>query len=126
MFQPEDFGPDFDRAHHADDKLAEFFKDVVIYAMKLLFRCREEGERLATLCQTLSFSRVRQVRDLMPSLNFIAEQYIGTGKTTTARKMGQVYFDVGLLARPTIHECSASGTSPINMLAHWPACPENF
>ncbi len=32
----------------------------------------------------------------------------GTGKTTTARKMGQVYFDMGFLSRPDVIECSAS------------------
>ena len=32
----------------------------------------------------------------------------GTGKTTTARKMGQVYYDMGLLASPEVIECSAS------------------
>lgn len=34
--------------------------------------------------------------------------HIGTGKTTTARKVGEVYYDMGMLARPTVHECSAS------------------
>src|SRR5258707_4535296 len=33
---------------------------------------------------------------------------IGTGKTTTARKMGQVYYDMGFLSSPEVIECSAS------------------
>ena len=33
---------------------------------------------------------------------------IGTGKTTTARKMGQVFFDMGFLSAVEVIECSAS------------------
>lgn len=33
---------------------------------------------------------------------------IGTGKTTTARKMGQVFFDMGFLSAVEVVECSAS------------------
>jgi len=33
---------------------------------------------------------------------------IGTGKTTTARKMGQVYYDMGFLSSVEVIECSAS------------------
>ena len=35
-------------------------------------------------------------------------QLIGTGKTTTARKVGQVYYDLGFLADVEVIECSAS------------------
>lgn len=37
----------------------------------------------------------------MPSL-------VGTGKTTTARKMGQVFYDMGFLSTADVHECSAT------------------
>ena len=33
---------------------------------------------------------------------------VGTGKTTTARKMGQVYYDMGFLSSTEVIECSAS------------------
>lgn len=33
---------------------------------------------------------------------------VGTGKTTTARKMGQVFFDMGFLSAVNVVECSAS------------------
>lgn len=33
---------------------------------------------------------------------------LGTGKTTTARKMGQVYYDMGFLSTADVHECSAT------------------
>src|SRR5260221_3460883 len=32
----------------------------------------------------------------------------GTGKTTIARKVGQVYYDMGFLSSPEVIECSAS------------------
>jgi AAA+ superfamily predicted ATPase len=31
----------------------------------------------------------------------------GTGKTTAARKIGQVFYDLGLLSKPDVVECSA-------------------
>ena len=34
--------------------------------------------------------------------------HLGTGKTTTARKFGQVYYDLGFLSRVEVVECSAS------------------
>ena len=33
---------------------------------------------------------------------------LGTGKTTTARKMGQVYYDMGFLSSAEVFECSAT------------------
>lgn len=33
---------------------------------------------------------------------------LGTGKTTTARKIGQVFYDMGFLAKPEVIECSAN------------------
>lgn len=34
--------------------------------------------------------------------------YLGTGKTTTARKFGQVYYDLGFLSHVEVVECSAT------------------
>lgn len=33
---------------------------------------------------------------------------LGTGKTTTARKMGQVFYNMGFLSTADVHECSAT------------------
>lgn len=33
---------------------------------------------------------------------------VGTGKTTTARKFGQVYYDLGFLSQVEVVECSAT------------------
>lgn len=34
--------------------------------------------------------------------------YIGTGKTTTAKRIGQVFYDMGLLATNQVYDCSAT------------------
>ncbi|KAF8915627.1 P-loop containing nucleoside triphosphate hydrolase protein [Mucidula mucida] len=79
--EAQDFDPDYNRASNANDNLTEMFKDVV--------GC-ESGE------------------DATDSTNFVFKGPPGTGKTTTARKMGQVYYDMGFLAKPDVTECSAS------------------
>ncbi|KAK0214978.1 P-loop containing nucleoside triphosphate hydrolase protein [Armillaria fumosa] len=101
IFQPADFDPDFDRGSHADDNLDELFKDVV--------GCDGIVSKLRRYQKTASAARRKghDVRDLIPT-SFVFKGPPGTGKTTTARKMGQVYFDMGFLSRPDVIECSAS------------------
>ncbi|KAK0501721.1 P-loop containing nucleoside triphosphate hydrolase protein [Armillaria luteobubalina] len=94
-FEPADFDPDFDRGSHADDNLDELFKDVV--------GCDGIVSKLREYQKTASTGRRkgRNVRDLIPTC-FVFKGPPGTGKTTTARKMGQVYFDIGFLSRPDV------------------------
>ncbi|PBK69035.1 P-loop containing nucleoside triphosphate hydrolase protein [Armillaria solidipes] len=101
VFQPADFDPDFDRGSHADDNLDDLFKDVV--------GCDGIVSKLRKYQKTASAGRRKghDVRDLIPT-SFVFKGPPGTGKTTTARKMGQVYFDMGFLSRPDVIECSAS------------------
>ena len=117
VLQPVDFDPSFDRAGNADTKLTELFKDVV--------GCDEIVKKLRTFQKTAlsAARRGENVGDLVPTTfvfkgppgtSCIIEHVTllmtseGTGKTTTARKMGEVYYDMGLLARAAVHECSAS------------------
>jgi SpoVK/Ycf46/Vps4 family AAA+-type ATPase len=45
----------------------------------------------------------------MSALKSLTSSFLqGTGKTTTARKIGQVYFDMGFLSSTEVVECSAS------------------
>ncbi|KAK0489357.1 P-loop containing nucleoside triphosphate hydrolase protein, partial [Armillaria novae-zelandiae] len=102
IFQPADFDPDFDRGSHANDNLDELFKDVV--------GCDGIVSKLRRYQKTASAGRRKghDVRDLIPTSFVFKGPQVCTGKTTTARKMGQVYFDMGFLSRPDVIECSAS------------------
>ncbi|KAJ6497671.1 P-loop containing nucleoside triphosphate hydrolase protein [Mycena sanguinolenta] len=101
VFEAIDFDMDFDRAKKADTRLSDLFKDTV--------GSDELVDRLRTIQQTAVTAKKRgeNLADLIPT-TFVFKGPPGTGKTTTARKMGQVYFDMGMLAKPDVHECSAS------------------
>ncbi|KAF9042770.1 P-loop containing nucleoside triphosphate hydrolase protein [Hymenopellis radicata] len=99
--EPQDFDPDYDRASNASDNLDEMFKDVV--------GCENVVAKLRMYQKVALTKRNRgeDSNDLIPT-NFVFKGPPGTGKTTTARKMGQVYYDMGFLAKPDVIECSAS------------------
>ncbi|PTB62614.1 P-loop containing nucleoside triphosphate hydrolase protein [Trichoderma citrinoviride] len=99
--EAEDFDEDFDRTTRKDADVKQLFKDEVD---------REEIIRKLEHIQ----SRVRQlkavgmdVREEIP-FNFLFRGPPGTGKTTTARKMGKVYYDMGFLSKAAVEECSAT------------------
>ncbi|KAF9021144.1 P-loop containing nucleoside triphosphate hydrolase protein [Hymenopellis radicata] len=93
VFQAADFDPDYNRSVQAQDKLSDLFQDVV--------GCEEIVRKLSSFQKIAATGHKRgeDIGDL---------SCVGTGKTTTARKMGEVYYDMGLLGRAIVHECSAS------------------
>ena len=121
VFQPQDFDPDFDRDEHAATNLTKLFEDIV--GCEAIVERLEGYQRLARVMK----SRNTDARELIPT-NFVFKgppgmifprdytrsnkqallSFIGTGKTTIARKMGKVYYDMGLLNSNEIVECSAS------------------
>lgn len=100
ILEAVDFDEDFDRATRATDVKALFKGDVG----------RDAVIALLEDCQT----RVRELKslDMDPNeeipFSFLFRGPPGTGKTTTARKMGKVYYDMGFLAKAEVVECSAS------------------
>ncbi|KAL8800714.1 MAG: hypothetical protein Q9182_004986 [Xanthomendoza sp. 2 TL-2023] len=101
VFQPQDFDPEFDRAKHANENLKILFDDTV--------GCEKIIAKLAGYQQIVQGMKARQKdpRGQIP-MNFLFKGPPGTGKTTTARKMGQVYYDMGFLSSAEVFECSAS------------------
>lgn len=95
-----DFDSDFDRATRDTD-------------VKALFRGDVGREKVIELLEGLQ-NRVRELKsvDIDPKeeipFSFLFRGPPGTGKTTTARKMGKVYYDMGFLANAEVIECSAS------------------
>ncbi|KAL6872062.1 P-loop containing nucleoside triphosphate hydrolase protein [Trichoderma novae-zelandiae] len=101
QLEAEDFDEDFDRTTRKETNVKQLFQDEV---------GREE------IIQKLEHiqSRARQlkavgmdVREEIP-FNFLFRGPPGTGKTTTARKMGKVYYDMGFLSKAAVEECSAT------------------
>ncbi|KAM3068636.1 hypothetical protein ACMFMG_011160 [Clarireedia jacksonii] len=101
VFEPQDFDPDFNRAAGAETNLAELFKDVI--------GCEEIVAKLEGYLKVAKGMRAhgRDPRGQIP-MNFIFKGPPGTGKTTTARKIGQVFYDLGFLSKVKVIECSAT------------------
>ncbi|KAM0134445.1 hypothetical protein ACHAO1_005657 [Botrytis cinerea] len=101
LFEPEDFDPDFDRASGAETNLKDLFKDVI--GCDTIIAKLDGYVKVAKGMRNLG----KDPRSQIP-MNFIFKGPPGTGKTTTARKIGQVYYDLGFLSEVKVVECSAS------------------
>lgn len=101
LFEAEDFDPDFNRAERSESSVRDLFKDTVGSegVVSLLEGYQETVRTLKTL-------------DMNPKenipFNFLFRGPPGTGKTTTAKKMGKVFYDMGFLATAEVVECSAT------------------
>ncbi|KAK6344622.1 hypothetical protein TWF718_006580 [Orbilia javanica] len=98
---PTDFDPDHDRGTRADSGLADLFKDLI--GVEDVIR-RFEEYQASTMAMR---GRGIDPKEYIPLL-FIFKGPPGTGKTTTARKMGQIFYNMGFLASSEVVECSAS------------------
>ncbi|KAI0339377.1 P-loop containing nucleoside triphosphate hydrolase protein [Trametopsis cervina] len=101
IFQPMDFDPNYDRWAHPEENLQKQFADLT-GCEKIMERFLE-WQNIARILK----QKGQDPRRLVPT-TFQFKGPPGTGKTTIARKMGQVYYDMGLLSSPEVIECSAS------------------
>lgn len=101
QLSPYDFDPEFDRVESATSNLQKLFSDVV--------GCEdiiEKFENYQLVCQAMK-ERDMDPKGYIPT-NFIFKGPPGTGKTTTARKIAQIYYDMGFLSEATVVECSVT------------------
>ena len=119
IFNPEDFDADYRRGAKATTNLQNLFRGII--------GCEEVIKKLENyqkLAQGLK-ARGLDPRETVPT-NFLFKgppgefpidprclgvgtyTDVGTGKTTTARKMGQVFYDMGFLSGTDVIDCSAS------------------
>lgn len=101
VFEPQDFDPEYDRGKTATLNLQKLFSDVI--GCEEIVRKLEMYQRVS---QTMK-SRNMDPKRYIPT-NFVFKGPPGTGKTTTARKVAQVYYDMGFLSEASVVECSAS------------------
>ncbi|KAL0069485.1 hypothetical protein AAF712_003520 [Marasmius tenuissimus] len=101
LFEPQDFDPDYDRGGRGPERLKALFEQMV--GREDIMAKFEEYQIVSRTMRDCG----KDVKKVIP-MNFIFKGPPGTGKTTIARKMGHIYYDMGLLSSPDVIECSAT------------------
>ncbi|KAK0737339.1 P-loop containing nucleoside triphosphate hydrolase protein [Apiosordaria backusii] len=101
LFDAVDFDENFDRANKSTASVKQLFEGTV--------GC-EDTVKLLEGYQDIV--RTLKPLDMDPKenipFNFLFRGPPGTGKTTTAKKMGKVFYDMGFLSTDEVVECSAT------------------
>lgn len=96
-----DFDENFDRAERSETNVAMLFEGTVGQ--------EDVVAKLQGYQETVRTMRSLEIdpKEDIP-FNFLFRGPPGTGKTTTAKKMGKVFYDMGFLATAEVEECSAT------------------
>ncbi|KAI1273974.1 P-loop containing nucleoside triphosphate hydrolase protein [Xylaria sp. FL0933] len=100
-FLPQDFDEDYDRTSGAGLSCRDLFSDIV--GCEKLIDQLEKYQRIAKNMKRHG----KDPRTQIP-FTFLFKGPPGTGKTTVARKVSQLYYDMGILGSSNYIECSAS------------------
>ncbi|PYH78053.1 P-loop containing nucleoside triphosphate hydrolase protein [Aspergillus uvarum CBS 121591] len=96
-----DFDGNFDRVEKDESKVRKLFEGVV--GCESIVSTLEGYQDLVKKLRKLHMDPREEV-----PFNFVFRGPPGTGKTSTARKMGQVYYNIGLLSSNEVIEVSAT------------------
>ncbi|KAK4187278.1 P-loop containing nucleoside triphosphate hydrolase protein [Podospora australis] len=101
VLQREDFDPEWNRGALASKKCQQLFEGLIGFAP--IIEKFEGYQRMAANMRR----RGKDPREIVP-FTFIFKGPPGTGKTHTARIIGQIFYDMGFLSTSEVIECSAS------------------
>ncbi|KAF5642693.1 ESX-1 secretion system 1 [Fusarium sp. NRRL 52700] len=99
--EPQDFDADYDRLSQAATNTRALFDEFVGF--------EEIISKFESYQYMVQGMRLRNVdpRPYVP-FTYVFKGPPGTGKTSTARKLGQIFYDMGLIAAPDVVDVSAS------------------
>ncbi|KAK3897515.1 helicase required for RNAi-mediated heterochromatin assembly 1, partial [Staphylotrichum tortipilum] len=96
-----DFDENFNRANAAETNVRKLFEGTV--GTEQTVALLEGYQETVRTMKSLEMDPKQNI-----PFNFLFRGPPGTGKTTTAKKMGQVFYDMGFLATAEVVECSAT------------------
>ena len=100
-FEPKDFDENFDRLETSQHSITELFSDTV--GCDAIISVLQGYQDSARSMKALGLDPKQNI-----AFNFLFRGPPGTGKSTTARKMGRVFYDMGFLASDEVVDASAS------------------
>ncbi|KAK6193303.1 hypothetical protein LQW54_012604 [Pestalotiopsis sp. IQ-011] len=101
VFEAIDFDENFNRAENTETNVQKLFEGTV-GTEEIVAKLQGYQETVRDL-KSLGMDPKESI-----AFNFLFKGPPGTGKTTTAKKMGKVFYDMGFLATAEVVECSAS------------------
>ncbi|EJP66590.1 cbbX-like protein [Beauveria bassiana ARSEF 2860] len=96
-----DFDENYERHERAETNVEQLFSDTI--GCERLVAILQGYQETARMTRMLGLDPKEQI-----PFTFLFRGPPGTGKSTTARKMGKVFYDAGFLSEAIVHDCSAS------------------